>query len=432
MLDFYPAENLHDFIRDGMTDVIPAGSFYLQDVIMVPRSIEGSEFVLETDNSFKVDIYINDRLHKTHIPKSQRDIIRLTLPAPPAVSHITVTNGADANVDFTCVATYLTTILDAAAAQMYDVAGRTNDKYFDLLTSPWSSFIVDWLLPWKKELSDVRSLRSMAVKTAANVLFGESATQGGVPDMVSVFTNTTPVVVEARNPALWQPELYQPYTSADDRLSWDFHIWLPNLCLRRWLAFIKYIQNTGKYSFIRFDENTVLIRQTGTEFYQQHRFDNTGPGCSMRGVLDAISCMDRLTFAGSMELTTEPSFCFWAHPFDMQVDLPGIGGKFFDSSKLFDGEWVEFDSLYDIDLLTNYWLGTSTSKRLDGGGCFDLATDDVLLPENQECCYEGPDTKVLTTVRVDDTVTSTVTPVHPLYGGSDPGLIPNPYFGIVG
>jgi hypothetical protein len=207
---------------------------------------------------------------------------------------------------------------------------------------------------------------------------------------------------------------------------------LPNLCLLRWLAFVKFINNTSKYSFVRFDENTVLIRQTGTEFYQEHRFDNTGPGCSMRGVLDAIGCMDRLTFAGSMELTTEPSFCFWAHPFDMQVELPGIGGEFFDSGKLFDGEWVEFDSLYDIDLLTNYWLGTSTSKKLDGGGCFDLATDDVLLPENQECCYEGPDTKVLSTVRVDDTVTSTVTPPHPLYGGDDPGLIPNPYFGILG
>lgn len=431
MLRFYPSERLHDYIREEMTDTIPAGNFYLQDVFMVPITTDGADFTLETDNPYKVDIYVNDRLHKTHVPKSQRDTVKLHLPGPPAKSHIEAINNVDAKVDLTVAATYMTTVMDAAAEQIFEVAGRVNDQYFNLLTSPWASFIVDWLLPWKRELSDVRSLRSMAVKVAANVLFGESGSEGGVRDMVSVFTNTTPVVMEAKNPATWQPELYQPYTSADDRLSWDMHFWVPNLCLRRWLAFVQYINNTGKHNFIRFDENTILIQQTGTEFYQQHAFDNTGPGCSMRGVLDAIGCLDRLTVAGSMSLTTEPSFCFWAHPFDMSVELPGIGGEFFDSGKLFDGEWVEFDSLYDIDLLTNYWLGTSTSKKLDGG-CFDMYTDRVELPLNQECCYEGPDTKVLSTVRLDSTVTSPVTPAHPLYGGSDPGLVPNPYFGILG
>ena len=89
-----------------------------------------------------------------------------------------------------------------------------------------------------------------------------------------------------------------------------------------------------------------------------------------------------------------------------------------------------FDSTYDIDPLTDYWAGTSTSKRLDGG-CLDVYTDSTILPQNQECCYEGPATKLLSTVRVEPAITSAVKPNHPIYGGDDPGILPDPYFGVL-
>jgi len=338
-------------------------------------------------------------------------------------------------------------------------------------------------------------------------------------------------------------------------LSWDFHVWMPNLCLNRWHAFVGYIQNSTKYDFVHLDENAVLLRQRGTDLYQQHLFDNTSQECSFQGLLDAIGCMDRLTFAGAMQLNAYPSFCFWAHALDQQVEYPGIGGRFFDSEYdldtaahlapdetnvvvsqdpydeataitiateirtdfnahdtdagtvfhhaaggshqitaaipsdlpslitfCIDAQAVyadhiadavmhdpidtlstlrytitatstqtdvenflidfrreltlhqtlgNFDSSYDIDLLTDYWSGTSTSKKLDGGGCFDLYTDETVLPQNQECCYQGPDTKILSTIRIDPSVISFVKPNHPIYGGDDPGLLPDPYFGVL-
>ncbi|KKL56117.1 hypothetical protein LCGC14_2248610, partial [marine sediment metagenome] len=280
MLEFYVAEQLHDDIREEMANIIPAGSFYLQTLEeMVPRSINDTDFVLITDTAAPVDIWINGRLVKTHIPRGQRDIVPLPLFEPPASNAIKVENGIDAPVSLTVVATYMVTWMDALAQQYYEVAGRITDKYFNLWTSPWSTFIIEWLIPWKKELPDVRSFRSMSLKMAANTLFGESGLDGGVRDFSSVFTSTTPVVVESANPTIWQPETHQPYTSGDDLLAWDFHVWMPNLCLHRWHAFIKYIQNTNKYDFVRFDENVVMLRQRGSEWYQQHLFDNTGQSC---------------------------------------------------------------------------------------------------------------------------------------------------------
>jgi hypothetical protein len=413
-------------------DAIPAGKFYLQAFDMVARSSLPQRFILETNTVAQVKIYVNNRVVWTHIPRTERDVITLPLAPPPGSNDIYVTNGVDAPVNLTVISTYLTTLFDAVAEQLYEVAGRINEKYLALATSPWSSFIIDWLLPWSDKLPDLRSMRAIALKSAANGMFGFSGSDGAVRAMVSVFSSTTPVVHRSHNSSLWQPEVYQPYTSGDDVLGWDFHVWMPNLCINRWAAFIGYINNNPKWDFVRFDENVVLLKQHNAEIYQQHVFDNTGRGCSFRSLLGAIGCMDRLVVAGAIELTTQPSFCFWAHSFDQIVEYPGIGGTFLDSGVDFDGGWVEFDNLYDIDLKTDYWVGASLSTSLDGLHCFDTYTANVVLPQNQDCCYEGPDTRVFSTMRLDATVASAVKPYHPLYGGDDPGILPDPYFGILG
>ena len=553
MLEFYYSEGLHADITSEMSAIVPAGSFYLQSDNMVPRTINNTDFVLETDTAVPVDIWINNKLVKTHIPRGKRDVVSLPLFEPPAPNHIKVENGIDEPVSLTVTATYITSIMDGLAQQYYEVAGRINEYYFDLWNSPWSTFVIEWLIPWQRELPDVRSFRSMSLKMMANTMFGESGLDGGVKDFVSAFTSTTSVVVESANSTLWQPEILQPYTSGDDLLAWDFHVWMPNLCLNRWHALIGYIHNTSKYDFVRYDENVVMLKQRGAEKYQQHLFDNTRQNCSFRGLLDAMGCMDRLTLAGSMSLTAQPSLCFWANPFDMQVEYPGVGGTFFDSGTLdtaghyapdetnvvlsedpydvataiaaateiktdfnahdldaatfhyaagtghqitaaipvglatlivfcIDAQDVyqdhlddaaqhnptdilngltytitatstqtevedflidfklqftshqttgNFDSLYDVDSLTDYWAGTSTSTLFDGGGCLDQYTDLALLPKDQECCGDGPATKLLSTVRLEPAVTSLVKPNHPVYGGDTPGILPDPYFGVL-
>lgn len=443
MLRFYVAPKPHDYVREGMiSEATPAGNFYVQSLDMVPRSVLATQFVVETNVREQMEtlghvepikIYVNGKMMLKHLPKTEHDVVSFHLAPPPSRNDFYVTNGVDAPVNLSLTSTYLVTLYDVFAEQLYEVAGRTNERYLAYLTSPWAAFIIDWLLPFSDKLPDVRSMRSIALKSSAASMFGFSGSDGAVKAMISAFSSTTPVVHRSHNPSTWQPELYQPYTGADDVLGWDFHIWIPNLCVHRWTAFTQYINNHPKWEFVRADEHVIVLKQKGAEYYQQHVFDNTGKGCSFRSLLALMGCMDRLTLAGRMELTAQPSFCFWAHQFDQVVEYPGIGGGFFDSGEEFDGGWpAGFDTLYDIDLKTDYWVGASLSTALDGGHCFDTYTDTVVNPQNQDCCYDGPDVRVLTTMRLDDTVVSPVKPNHPLYGGDDPGFLPDAYFGILG
>jgi hypothetical protein len=348
----------------------------------------------------------------------------------PSLSFILVENGIDVPVHLVLASTYMATLFDGWSQELYDVAGRINEKYYNLLSSPWSAFLIEYQLPWDKELPDVRSIRSLSVKMLANSFFGEYGQEGALRDVASAFSVNTPVVMEPMNPLLWQPDLYQPITSGDDISGFDFHCWFPNLCLSRWIAFTKLMQNLDLYHFKRYSEEVVLVQNQDTNAYEQHVFDIDGPLCNIRGLLDSIGCMDGLIISGVMQLTADPSFCMWSEPFDMGVEPPGLGGYFFDSGTSFSGGWGNFDTLYDLDPLTDFWAGTSTTKRFDFGTCLSYFSDVPLLPKDQLCCNEGPDTLLLATLRLDAEDTAAVKPNHPLFGGDDPGLLGNPYFAI--
>lgn len=430
-LAFYISLHPHSYIFSGMTDDLPAGQFYSQSLDMAPASTLPTDFVLESDSGVPVYVYVNGRLAKTAIPTGGSDIVRVPL-VRSSENQILVENGVDPAVNLLVTATYIATMQDVIARQIYKVAGSITEQYYYMLRSPWSSFIAEWLLPWKKELPDIRSLRTFAVKMLANTLYGESGQDGGVKDLVSAFTVNTPIVTAPTNPLIWQPELVQPLTSGDDQSGFVFDTWIANLCAVKWSSFLWFINNTPTFDLRRVTEEAIIIQEHGTERYEQHLFDNLGPGCGFRGILDVMGCMDNLTMAGIMELTAQPAWCYWANPFDMQVALPGIGGEFFDSGTAFDGGWAAFDSVYDLDPLTDYWVGAPTTKRFDFGGCVDQYTQVTFYPKDTECCNEGPDTKLFTTMRCDSTVASGVVPNHPVFGGDDPGLLLNPYFGVLG
>jgi hypothetical protein len=271
-------------------------------------------------------------------------------------------------------------------------------------------------------------MRILAVKMIANTIFGESTLDGGVKDMVSALSMNTPAVIETNNPEIFQPDLWQPVSSVDDRSGWEGHIWLPNICYNRWLAFTTLIGNIGKYGVKRVSEEAVTFNYVGTERYEQHFFENTGAGCGLTGLIEALGCMDSITACCGVELASWPTICMFANPMDKKVDLPGIGGKFFDSGELFDGEFGPFDNTYDIDPLTDFWLGASTVKHYDFGSCLDTYNTACSAPQNTDCCQDGPDTKLFATTVSEDDVTSATTPNHPVFGGGNPGLLNNPYF----
>ena len=435
-MDFYPRLLPWALITDSMSGETPAGSFYLMADIRVPRSSKPTEFTLTSDNNVPVKITINDQFIGTVVPKSNIQPVYVNLFEPPAINYLTADNGVDLPVHLAIASTYMTSVMEMTSRQMYEYSVRQVEKYFNLLNSRWSSFIAEYQLPWRKHLPGIRSLRILAVKAMALSLFVEGGTEGGVTDYLSGFISSTPVFKEARNPELWQPDLYQPVTSPDDVYGFEGHVWLPNPCVARWVAFSKLVSNVeGFYDFATFGEDVITVSPEDTDEFAAHEFDTLADTCSARALLENIGCMDQVVVACTMAFMADVPICSWATPFDQTVEHPGIGSThFFDSGDTLDTEPIPlppdppFDSIYDIDLLTKYWVGTSTKKMFDFGRCLDTYPLVGKPEEDTNCCMNGPDTVKLTTMALAETVTSANTPNHPIFGGDTPGLLDNPYF----
>jgi len=433
VLAFIPAIYPWTYVTDGMLEDMPVGDFYLLGDTTLPRSSKPSEFLLATDNYVPVSFYINGMFAGAMTPNKRIQRVKLSLFEPPTINYLTVSNEIDPPVRLEVVVTHMAKHIEAFGREIYEYAGRTNERYTNLLSSPWTSFIADYQLPFRDSLPNIRSLRIMAVKMAAKSLFGESGKTGGVIDLVSAFTSTTPIVDPITNPEEFQPDMFQVVSSADDTSGYDFHVWIPNICFNRATAFSKIVNNVSAFELFSSTENRVVLTPAGLEEYEQHLFDNQSPECSALSSFLSLGCMDPVTAAGLMHFLSQVSICAYANPFDGVVERPGVGTKFLDSGTTFDSttSGPPFDSIYDIDLYTDWWIGTPLVKRFDSGKCLDGYPTTVILPENMSCCTDAPDTVLLTTMASENSVTSPDTPNNPLFGGDDPGLLSNPYFGML-
>jgi hypothetical protein len=557
MLDFFPRLLPWAYITDSMTAELPVGNFYLSSMDeRVPRSSKPTEFTLVTDRNDPVKIVINNTLMGTVIPKTYMQPVYINLFDPPALNYITADNGVDEPVHFAVASTYMNSILELSAREIYSYAGRQIEKYTNLLSSRWASFLVEYQLPWRRYLPDVRSYRILAIKAMARSMFADGGTESATRDFLGAFACSTPVLKESRNPAEWQPDLYQPVTAAEDVYGFEGHIWVPNLCLGRWVAFNKLVNNVDAfYRFAIAGEDVVTVTPVGTTAYEAHIFNTLDHGCSIRSLLEFLGCLDNIAVVCSVDIYSDVPICAYATPFDQTVEHPGIGGEFFDSDDTLDtaaheqpdvvnvvtapdaidgasaivlatdihtvfnahdidptpvwhfvaggshqitaaipfdlptlitfcidaqtayanhindaamhthpdvdralaytiiitstiGEIVLFlndmksklsehqaignlDGIYDIDLLTDYWVGTSTKKMFDYGKCLDTYPTFGKPAPDVNCCIDGPDTLEFSTMACYDEVLSAHTPNHPIFGGDTPGLLDNPYFDVL-
>lgn len=445
MLGFITAQSVlpWESVFQNFITEIPPGKTYIQDLVdMVPRSVKPTEFLLFTDRytdplnpsgdqGVKVSIYVNGTLVKDLIPNSSLVRIKMHLAPPPATNFITVSNGIDENVNMSVVASHQSTHMAAMAQENFGFLWNTIEKYFSAIRSPWATFFVEYQLPWKELLPDIQELKILSIKMLANSLYGEAGLAGAVPEVISAFTVNTPAIVSSYNRDPFQPDIFQPVFSGDDVAGFEAHTWFANVCLNHWVAFSTLMNNCPAYSIKSGSEQSVIVNKIGTEWFEQHLFDSVGPRCSVNGLIDVLGCMDSITACVATQLTSWPTICFFANPFDKSVVLPGIGGGYFDSPYNFDGPHGPFDSIYDIDQLTDYWVGASTSKHFDMGMCLDTYNVGVQTPHNTDCCSLGPTTKLFTTTVCTDSVTSAVTPAHPVFGGGDGGLLSNPYFSSI-
>lgn len=517
MLRLIPASYLlpWDYIYTNLLNVVPAGTAYFQQLTVLPYSdVKPTEFLVITDHFVTTKIYLNNQLIGSFVPTSGIFRLSISLNPPPLGNDLVADNGVDEPAIFSCAATTHAGFYEAWAQELYQYLNYTIETYFNAMNSPWATFFVEYQLPWKHLLPDVVELRILAVKLAANCLFGEFGENGGVTDLISSFCLSTPAVIRGTNPELYQPDLFNPTLSGSDATGFEAHVWFMNKCLNRWLAFTTLLGNLDCFVVKRVSEDVVIFQLAGTDLYKQHLFDTTGTDCSVLSLIDFLGCLDRWSVTGDLVLRSYPSFCFFATPFDQVVMPPGIGGTFFDSGVAFDsvlsaaetvvvpafpgpytvtlihhtlvpmplgygdadlfdvtasivltpeappappsgpgavtvdpdgtltfdaaqaGDTVTvqyryhrtLDGRYDIDVLTDYWVGTGIT-HFDSGGCLDsYGNSHGQAWNNTDCCAQGPTTELLCTTRIECNTTAAVSPINPLFGGVPFGLLANETF----
>lgn len=419
------------YIYVNLFSQVPAGTAYAQQIEVLPYSdVVPTEFLVLTDHYVPTQIYLNNRLIANFVPTSSIFRIKIFLNAPPNGNDIVVENGIDEQVNYSCTSTLYAGFLEGLSRELYQYLNYTLETYYSAMSSPWATFYVEYQLPWKHLLPDVMELRILAVKLASNCLFGEFGEQGGVTDLASSFCLSTPAIVRSTNsPAdAYMPDLVNPTLSGSDAAGFEMHVWFMNKCLNRWLAFTWLLNNLDVFRPTNVSEASAIFEITGTGLYKQHLFDTTGPDCSVLGLIDFLGCLDRWSVTLDAQILFEPALCFFAQADDTSVQLPGLGGTFLDSGTELDGPHGPFDGLYDVDMLTDYWLGTPITD-LDFGGCLPGAGDqEVTSWSNADCCTSGPPTTLFATTRIDAAVTSPVAPVNPLFGGVPTGLLVNETF----
>ena len=432
MLHFVPYNAIlpWSYIYVNLLNQVPAGTAYAQQIEVLPYSnVVPTEFLILTDNYVPTQIYLNNKLVANFVPTSGVFRVKLYLNPPPGGNDIIVENGIDEQINYSCASTLYAGFLEGMARELYQYLNYTLETYYNAMNSPWATFYVEYQYPWKHLLPDVMELRILSVKLAANCLFGEFGTQGGVTDMISSLCLSTPAVVRSTNsPAdAYMPDLVNPTLSGSDTTGFEAHVWFMNKCLNRWVAFTHLLNNLDAFTPRNVNEHSAIFEVTGTGLYKQHLFDTTGPECSVLGLIDFLGCLDRWSVTLSAAIICEPSICFFATPPDQVVLSPGLGGTFFDSGKDLDGPHGPFDGLYDIDVLTDYWIGTPVT-HLDTG-CLDSYNDVMTTSwNNTDCCAAGPATTLLATTRIDCDVLSPDSPIHPLFGGAPVGLLANAAF----
>jgi hypothetical protein len=431
VLRLIPASYLHpwDYSYINLLNGVPAGTSYFQEVVVLPYSdVKPTEFILLTDRFVTTKIYLNNQLIGSVFPTSGAYRLKIRLNPPPLTNDLVADNGIDEPSMFGCAATVQAGFYEGWAQELYQYLNYTIETYFNAMNSPWATFFVEYQLPWKHLLPDVVELRILSVKLAANCLFGEFGEQGGVTDLISSLCLSTPAVIRGTNPDLFMPDLVNPTLSGSDATGFEAHVWFMNKCLNRWLAFTHLLNNLDCFVVKKVSEDAVIFQIAGTDLYKQHLFDTTGADCSVLGLIDFLGCLDRWSVTGDVALHSYPSFCFFATPFDQVVLPPGLGGTFFDSGLDLDGLHGPFDGLYDIDPLTDYWVGTGIT-HFDAGGCLDsYGNAHGQAWNNTDCCAQGPSTELLCTTRVECATTAALSPIHPLFGGVPSGLLANETF----
>jgi len=316
-LKLTPATSAFEDLYKSILNSIPKGQQWHRGSVVLPLTAVKTPFTLVGTEGDLVELSRNGTI-----------VDRVVLTGVSTQVGIFLEEGKNFLVARTNGEQWLTLVVAANYATI--LRGFSQEFFFNIevdfrdaqnqLNSDLSLRHTEHQIDFQELLPPTRALRALAGKLAVRSLINETGSTSGVDDIVTAASNTTPIVRDTTvNRDLFEPSVYTVYSQAHDFGGHEFHIWLPNLCVGTWAAFVKLMDNLDPSiaELTSVTDDKVSLNFLGRP--ESHIFDFEAGSCSLLSLITQ-DCIP-ITVSAQLTIETALAFCMWRYPFDVVVEL---------------------------------------------------------------------------------------------------------------
>lgn len=408
--------------------VIPEGPYYLLQGTIVPFTPQPTVLKIETDRvgePIRIEVVqtqpigagVDPRQNKsvyTVVPASE--VVTVGVQLGRGINKITMTvmNRENETSLLIVNATTIVSIFEAFSRVIYTEAFRIIEEQERAISSRLATRLLEPFISFQDLLPDIQSLKILATRFAAKGLIHSVGTDLGVTELIKSLSLTTPVYrkMDKDSEELFPP--LDPWTNNASQFGGqEAHVWLPNVGIASWLAFLSYIKNQPDlFEVLSVSEGEVVIRYQGE--LQRHQFDFDAFGTDFLISQATTECFKSIIITVTMDVLLTFKICAAAYTFDLFIDESNLLG---DCRRTLDsGIVLDSDCVFDgdpVDPFTDGWEGLSLTGRFEQDSPFTHPLDTFVVPSSaytgSVCGYEGFYTQLVENQRYEPEIDVDIT-----------------------
>jgi hypothetical protein len=392
--------------------IAPKGQFYLLDGAIVPLTPHPTVLKLETDRIneiIRIEVVqqnssvtgIDPRKNqKTYTVIANSSITTVGVQLSRGLNKISVSvlNYPD-DFDFLITrATSIVALWEAFARVLYQESFRIIDEQQRAISSKLATRLLEPFIGFQTLLPDLQSLQILATRLVARGLIHTVGTNTGVNELGKALSLTSPVYTPIGKATEDLDLALDPFSKATG--GQEAHVWIPNIGITNWLAFIGYISNQPDlFEIVSISEREVAVIYQGE--LQRHQFDFDAYGTDFLTSLAQSECFKSISILVTIFSEITFPICAASYTFDLYVTADNLLGQCrlnFDSPKPFDTDCLlDAD---DVDPFTDGWLNLSLTGRFEQDFPLQHVLDTFVIPSTtytgSTCGYPGYYTQIVT------------------------------------
>jgi hypothetical protein len=244
--------------KDNIPWVAPKGVFYLLDGDIIPYTPQPTVLRIETNRigePIGIDIAsiggtdpnidIRDQ-QTTHMVVAQSSVITKGVQLGRGKNLITVqVINRPEDVSYLIVnTTTIAAMWESFARVLYSASTRIIDEQNRAISSDLATRLIEPFISFQDLLPDIQSLKILTTRLLTKGLIHSVGTDLGVKEILKALTISTPIYKPMDKDTFEIFPSLDPWTkSASQFGGYEAHVWLPNIGITSWLAFLGFIFN---------------------------------------------------------------------------------------------------------------------------------------------------------------------------------------------